>query len=177
MELILSTDKKTEIKMSAPKSTISISGAKGTKNHQALYNLDYENSGHTGFQKELTFDDTPTEGSNNPVKSGGVKAALDGKADKGGVYKKNEVYNKSEIDSKLLNVYTHYRGASDLSTFYMTANANQVLDYTFSETEFTYDVNITYPSNTAIWNLSFSVDEDYGYSKTKVLLASSHCPF
>lgn len=177
MELILSTDKKTEIKMSAPKSTISISGAKGTKNHQALYNLDYENSGHTGFQKELIFDDTPTEGSNNPVKSGGVKAALDGKADKGGVYKKNEVYNKSEIDSKLLNVYTHYRGASDLSTFYMTANANQVLDYTFSETEFTYDVNITYPSNTAIWNLSFSVDEDYGYSKTKVLLASSHCPF
>ena len=128
-------------------------------------------------QNILTFDDTPTVGSNNPVKSGGVKAALDGKADKGGVYKKNEVYNKSEIDSKLLNVYTHYRGASDLSTFYMTANANQVLDYTFSETEFTYDVNITYPSNTAIWNLSFSVDEDYGYSKTEVLLASSHCPF
>ena len=80
MELILSTDKKTEIKMSAPKSTISISGAKGTKNHQALYNLDYENSGHTGFQKELIIDDTPTSGSNNPVKSGGIKTELDKKA-------------------------------------------------------------------------------------------------
>ena len=88
MELILSTDKKTEIKMSAPKSTISISGAKGTKNHQALYNLDYENSGHTGFQKELIFDDTPTSGSNNPVKSGGIKTELDKKADADSVYTK-----------------------------------------------------------------------------------------
>ena len=81
MELILSTDKKTEIKMSAPKSTISISGAKGTKNHQALYNLDYENSGHTGFQKELTFDDIPTADSNNPVTSGSIKTELDKKVD------------------------------------------------------------------------------------------------
>ena len=32
-------------------------------------------------QEKLTFDDTPTEGSENPVKSGGIFAALDGKAD------------------------------------------------------------------------------------------------
>ena len=114
MELILSTDKKTEIKMSAPKSTISISGAKGTKNHQALYNLDYENSGHTGFQKELIFDDTPTSGSNNPVKSGGVKTELDKKADSDSVYTKSEadtelskkadadsVYTKTEMNTEL----------------------------------------------------------------------------
>ena len=30
-------------------------------------------------QNALTFDDTPTAGSNNPVKSGGIKTALDGK--------------------------------------------------------------------------------------------------
>ena len=95
MELILSTDKKTEIKMSAPKSTISISGAKGTKNHQTLYNLDYENSGHTGFQKELTFDDTPTANSDNPVKSGGIKTELDKKANT------SDVYTKAEADTEL----------------------------------------------------------------------------
>jgi len=32
-------------------------------------------------QDTLTFDDAPTAGSNNPVKSGGVKTALDGKVD------------------------------------------------------------------------------------------------
>ena len=35
-------------------------------------------------QNTLTFDDTPTAGSNNPVKSGGIKTALDGKFDKTG---------------------------------------------------------------------------------------------
>ena len=30
-------------------------------------------------QDKLTFDDSPTAGSNNPVKSGGIKTALDGK--------------------------------------------------------------------------------------------------
>lgn len=32
------------------------------------------------YQTKLTFDDTPTAGSNNPVKSSGIKTALDGKA-------------------------------------------------------------------------------------------------
>ena len=31
----------------------------------------------TGYQSALTFDNTPTAGSNNPVKSGGVKSAID----------------------------------------------------------------------------------------------------
>lgn len=34
-----------------------------------------------GIQSELTFDNTPTANSNNPVKSGGVKTALDSKQD------------------------------------------------------------------------------------------------
>lgn len=33
-------------------------------------------------QEQLTFDDVPTEGSNNPVKSGGIKLALDEKYEK-----------------------------------------------------------------------------------------------
>lgn len=35
-----------------------------------------------GKQDALTFDNTPTSGSNNPVKSGGIYTALDGKVDK-----------------------------------------------------------------------------------------------
>ena len=53
-----------------------------TRKHNKLSNLDFESSGHTGFQKELTFDDAPTENSLNPVKSGGVYTALDNKVDK-----------------------------------------------------------------------------------------------
>jgi hypothetical protein len=34
-----------------------------------------------GIQSELTFDNMPTDNSNNPVKSGGVKTALDSKQD------------------------------------------------------------------------------------------------
>lgn len=37
-------------------------------------------SGLSGKQNTLTFDDAPTAGSNNPVKSGGIKDALDEKA-------------------------------------------------------------------------------------------------
>lgn len=130
MELILSTDKKTEIKMSAPKSTISISGAKGTKNHQTLYNLDYENSGHTGFQKELTFDDTPTANSDNPVKSGGIKTELDKKADSDSVYTKSEADTELGKKADADSVYTKTETDAELDK---KADTNNV--YTISETE------------------------------------------
>ena len=83
------------INLSSAKPTINISngvsnkemslGYVGTRDHTKLANLDYENSGHTGFQKELTFDTTPTADSTNPVTSGGVKTELDKKADSGDV--------------------------------------------------------------------------------------------
>lgn len=41
-----------------------------------------------GKQNTLTFDSTPTTGSTNPVTSGGVKTALNGKADVGHVHDK-----------------------------------------------------------------------------------------
>ena len=45
-------------------------------------------------QDILSFDTTPTEGSTNPVISGGIKSALDLKADK------TETYTKTEVDDK-----------------------------------------------------------------------------
>lgn len=93
------------INLSSAKPTINISngvsnkelsmGYVGTRDHTKLANLDYEHSGHTGFQKELTFDTTPTADSTNPVTSGGVKTELDKKADSG------DVYTKSETDTLL----------------------------------------------------------------------------
>ena len=42
-------------------------------------------------QSALTFDNAPTENSNNPVKSGGIYTALQGKADASTTYSKTEV--------------------------------------------------------------------------------------
>ena len=60
----------------------------------------------SGKQDALTFDDTPTSGSNNPVKSGGIKTELDKKADSGSVYTKAEA--DTELDKKAAadSVYT-----------------------------------------------------------------------
>lgn len=48
--------------------------------HRAV--SDSEKTTWNGKQDALTFDNTPTNGSSNPVKSGGVYAALDNKVDK-----------------------------------------------------------------------------------------------
>ena len=48
--------------------------------HRAV--SDAEKSTWNGKQNALTFDNTPTNGSSNPVKSGGVYAALENKVDK-----------------------------------------------------------------------------------------------
>ena len=60
-------------------------------NHNQMYNLDYEHSGHIGFQKELSFDETPTDNSSNPLTSGGAKKVMD----------------KNKIDMMLTGVYPH----------------------------------------------------------------------
>ena len=55
-------------------------------------------------QNALTFDNTPTENSNNPVKSGGVFSAVNGKADKSTTlagYGITDAYTKTEVDAYL----------------------------------------------------------------------------
>lgn len=42
-----------------------------------LVTKDYVDTGLSGKQNTLTFDDVPTAGSSNPVKSSGIKSALD----------------------------------------------------------------------------------------------------
>ena len=76
-----------------------ISKKKGLISEITNENLDYisgklENT-LLNKQDKLTFDDTPISGSDNPVKSGGIREELDKKADK------SDVYTKSETDDKL----------------------------------------------------------------------------
>lgn len=66
-------------------------GGGGTTNYNALSNKPQINSitlqgnktaADLGLQAALTFDSTPTANSNNPVKSGGIKTAIDAVNDK-----------------------------------------------------------------------------------------------
>ena len=54
-------------------------GAGGNTNKMTGANLAEQLKGLGNYQDKLTFDSTPTAGSTNPVTSGGVKTALDGK--------------------------------------------------------------------------------------------------
>lgn len=83
-EMNIDVSKKPTINISNPKTNDGIQIiSPGTRNHNQLHNLDYDNSGHTGFQRELTFDDTPTADSLNPVTSGGIKTYVDNKIAEG----------------------------------------------------------------------------------------------
>ena len=77
----------------------------------------------SGYQKKLTFDNTPTADSTNPVTSGGVKTALDGKLDKTDVVGKKttaggEIFNS--YDGEFPNVasgsYSHAEGLNTQAT-------------------------------------------------------------
>ena len=62
---------------------------------QAFFNIETDVNNILNTKQDiLTFDDTPTVGSANPVTSGGIKSALDFKADK------SETYTKTEVDNK-----------------------------------------------------------------------------
>lgn len=57
-------------------------------------------------QDNLTFDSTPTANSTNPVTSGGVKTALDLKADKSTTYTKTEVDSALSLKADKSDTYT-----------------------------------------------------------------------
>ena len=78
-EIKLSNNTQPELELSTPETiNIKIGGVTNqtTTDHSQLENLGFDESGHTGFQKELIFDTTPTEGSTNPVTSGGIKSVV-----------------------------------------------------------------------------------------------------
>ena len=85
-----------------------------------------EKQAWNGKQNALTFDNIPTDGSSNPVKSGGVYTALDGKANVEDINDINDtigalgVYEKKDIDDKMDGVFNYYGQKIDVSKkFYM----------------------------------------------------------
>ena len=73
------------------------------------------NTALAGKQDTLTFDDTPTSGSDNPVKSGGVYSALSGKQDT--LTFDNSPTNGSSNPVKSGGVYTALSGKQNTLTF------------------------------------------------------------
>ena len=86
-------------------------------------------------QDVLTFDDIPTAESTNPVKSGGVAAALEGKADKATTlagYGIGDAYTKAEVDAKVSSVYK-FKGS--VATFSDLPSEGQVIGDVYNITE------------------------------------------
>ena len=97
----------------------------GIKDHSKLNNLDYEHSGHTGFQKEIDFDikiasdlidDTQ---SNNKFVSTQEKEYWNNKSDFSGDY--NDLTNKPNIPIKLSQLQN--------DTSFITNTANNLINY------------------------------------------------
>lgn len=57
-----------------------------------------------GKQDTLHFDDTPTAGSNNPVKSKGIKTFVEQNENLEHYYRKDETYRDVEVDAKIADV-------------------------------------------------------------------------
>ena len=75
-------------------------------NIKTINNSSILGSGNVSVQAPLTFDSTPTADSTNPVTSGGVKTALDGKVDKVTSEGTNRVYGVSGQGSQtMFSVY------------------------------------------------------------------------
>lgn len=92
---------------------------------------DSEKSTWDGKQDTLTFDNTPTANSNNPVTSGGVIAALDLKADQ------STTYTKTEVDNKLADgVYVGSTVGTDIKQL---KDKNNVVFYPQTHTEAVVD--------------------------------------
>ncbi len=89
---------------------------------------DTEKSTWNSKQNALTFDNTPTAGSSNPVKSSGIKTALDTKADASAVpTKTSDLTNDSDFTTKQYvdeKVSSVYRFKGSVSTYANLPSSN-----------------------------------------------------
>lgn len=98
-------------------------------------------------QPKLTFDNTPKANSSNPVKSSGIKEAIDAKADAANTYDKSVLYTKTEVDN-IVSAITAYDVAVQVVTslpstssaqtnvIYRLTGESSYSDYAFNGTVF-----------------------------------------
>ena len=137
--------------------------------------FDFESVDGTLSWVQRVIDSVPTANSDNPVKSGGIKTALDAKADA------STTYTKTEVDTALLNkanssdVYTKTAADSLLSA---KANASDyeglvydittiLEDITGDHTSYTVTVTVTNGTATTLTSMN------HGESKTVTITPSA----
>lgn len=101
-------------------------------------------------QDKLTFDTTPTANSANPVTSGGVKSALDGKADNGHTHTAAQV------------------GALPSSTVIPTKTSDLTNDSGFVTSDHTHDFSELTVTDTAAAKTALDVEEGMVYVNSKM---------
>ena len=177
------------------KAAIEAGGGGGTTNYNALSNKPQINSitlqgnetaADLGLQAALTFDDTPTAGSNNPVKSGGVKTALDAKQNtltfdstptensnnpvtSGGIFTAlGNFYTKVDVDALISAIQSLKKEVvAELPTTDISTDTIYLVPSSSSQTQNVYDEYL-YINNA--WELigSTAVDLTNYYTKTEV---------
>ena len=177
------------------KAAIEAGGGGGTTNYNALSNKPQINSitlqgnetaADLGLQAALTFDDTPTAGSNNPVKSGGVKTALDAKQNtltfdstptensnnpvtSGGIFTAlGNFYTKVDVDALISAIQSLKKEVvAELPTTDISTDTIYLVPSSSSQTQNVYDEYL-YINNA--WELigSTAFDLTNYYTKTEV---------
>ena len=97
---------------------------------------DTEKSTWSGKQDALTFDDSPTSGSNNPVKSGGVYTALLAKADQSTTYTKTEVNNLIVPANTTISVVQSLPSSGSANTIYRVQGQSSYTDWGWDGTQY-----------------------------------------
>lgn len=96
-----------------------------TANEHATTKL-YVDNGLSGKQDTLTFDNTPTSGSTNPVTSGGVYTALDGKVSK--VTIGPVVYGTLSVQGTVIQTTIQYSDSPIQGLIYRDANGRSKIN-------------------------------------------------
>ena len=117
---------------------------------------DYVDTGLSGKQNTLTFDNTPTDASNNPVTSGGVYTALTGKVDKtqpaitgNGTYNGNDRVITTYVSNSGKTWYRLWASGWKECGMFLSGTWGDhevALPISFTGTR-TYTINVTYQTN------------------------------
>ena len=106
-----------------------------------------------GLQTELTFDSSPTASSTNPVTSGGVKTAMDGKVDKNKAYAPLEFsgLGKKTLEKNIVDVSGTDKNVLT-QVMLQDGQGNALTNYVFV-VQYDYDLNaqsVTIPTNSTL---------------------------
>jgi len=122
-------------------------------------------------QGTLTFDSTPTNGSTNPVTSGGVYSALATKADTSTTYTKTEVDNLIVPANTTISVVSALPSSGSANTIYRVAGTNSYSDYGWDGSQFVLLATYT---NSLYPQIGYYTCDSAASDRIKVVTASGY---